>query len=77
MTGEEIHRLAREAGLIDAEWGWGWNTTAPLLIRFANAVEALAVSHEREECVKIVYGHCASDNAAQRIAAAIRARGEK
>lgn len=30
---------------------------------------------EREECAKIVYGHCESDNAAQRIVDAIRARG--
>ena len=29
---------------------------------------------EREECAKIVYGYCESDNAAQRIVDAIRAR---
>ena len=36
-----------------------------------------AVLAEREAICPIVYGHCGSDNDAQRIVDAIRARGEK
>ncbi len=38
---------------------------------------ARAVEAEREACAKIVYGLCVSDNNAQEIANAIRARGSK
>ena len=34
-----------------------------------------AAAQEREACCAIVYGQCESDNAAQRIVDAIRARG--
>ncbi len=38
---------------------------------------ARAVEAEREACAKIVYGLCISDNNAQEIVNAIRARGSK
>ncbi|CAB4124327.1 hypothetical protein UFOVP49_165 [uncultured Caudovirales phage] len=47
-------------------------------LSFRNQVAQLEaeLSAEREACVKLVYGHCESDNAAQRIVDAIRARGK-
>ena len=36
---------------------------------------ALVAAHEREACCAIVYGLCESDNVAQRIVDAIKARG--
>ena len=38
---------------------------------------SMEVAAEREECCKIVYGQCESDNVAQRTVDAIRARGTK
>ena len=47
-------------------------------LSFRNQVAQLEaeLSAEREACVKLVYGYCESDNAAQRIVDAIRARGK-
>jgi hypothetical protein len=60
-----IKELAEQAGF--AVYGWNENEFK----KFANLVAA----HEREACCAIVYGLCESDNVAQRIVDAIRARG--
>lgn len=71
MTREEVIRLAREAKLSNEIGAFGY-PYLPELERFA----ALVAEKEREACAKLVYGHCESDNAAQRIVDAIRARKE-
>ena len=71
MTREEVIRLAREAKLSNEIGAFGY-PYLPELERFA----ALIAEKEREACVKLVYGYCESDNAAQRIVDAIRARGK-
>lgn len=45
--------------------------TVTLVVDPAQEIQA-AVLAERERCCKIVYGHCASDNEAERIVRAIR-----
>ena len=80
MDRDDIIRMAREAGL-NLEQGFLLRVTGidEDLERFANLVAA----HEREECAKVaetpIYGE--QDDitmaAKDRIAAAIRARGEK
>ena len=72
MKREDVIRLALEAGIIAKGLPVGG---VKALEKFA----ALVAAHEREECVRLVYGHCESDTAVQRIAAhriagAIRAR---
>jgi hypothetical protein len=77
MTREDIIRWAREvedyADTIyeKGEYHPGWLEVRDQ--RFA----ALVAAAEREACAKIVYGLCVSDNNAQEIVNAIRARGEK
>ena len=74
MTRAEIIKLIREAGI-----RMGGHPMNPLnayvedLERFA----ALVAAGEREAICPIVYGHCGSDNDAQRIVDAIRARSAK
>jgi hypothetical protein len=71
MTREDIIQMAREAG-----FNWPETSTTTIeerLERFA----ALAVAAEREAICPIVYGLCISDNNAQEIVNAIRARGSK
>ena len=73
---EDIIRWAREAeDYVDTiyqkgEYHPGWLEV--FNVRFA----ALVAEAEREACAKIVYGLCVSDNNAQEIVNAIRARGE-
>ena len=77
MTREDIIRWAREvedyADTIyqKGEYHPGWLEIRDQ--RFA----ALVAEAEREACAKIVYGLCVSDNNAQEIVNAIRARGSK
>jgi hypothetical protein len=77
MTREDIIRMAREAeDYVDTiyskgEYHPGWLEV--FNVRFA----ALVAEAEREACAKIVYGLCVSDNNAQEIVNAIRARGSK
>jgi len=77
MTREDIIRWAREvedyADTIyqKGEYHPGWLEVRDQ--RFA----ALVAAAEREACAKIVYGLCVSDNNAQEIVNAIRARGSK
>ncbi len=77
MTREDIIRWAREvedyADTIyqKGEYHPGWVEVRDQ--RFA----ALVAAAEREACAKIVYGLCVSDNNAQEIVNAIRARGAK
>ncbi len=77
MTREDIIRWAREvedyADTIyqKGEYHPGWLEVRDQ--RFA----ALVAEAEREACAKIVYGLCVSDNNAQEIVNAIRARGSK
>ena len=72
MNREDVIRLAREAGLSN-DFGRLGYPYLPELERFA----ALVAAAEREACAKIVYGLCISDNNAQEIVTAIRARGEE
>jgi hypothetical protein len=77
VTREDIIRWAREvedyADTIyqKGEYHPGWLEVRDQ--RFA----ALVAEAEREACAKIVYGLCVSDNNAQEIVNAIRARGSK
>ena len=85
MTRDEIMHLA------DSTAGEHWMDEAHVQ-RFASALIAaerdacmqetkrlavLIVAAEREAICSIVYGHCGSDNDAQRIVDAIRARSAK
>ena len=72
MNSDEIIRLAKEVGYPLVSIG-GYPYIPPLL---AVLLEA-AVEAERDAICPIVYGRCGSDNDAQRIVDAIRARGEK
>lgn len=74
---EDIIRMAREAGLLpilneDAFQKWEWEKTNKVLERFA----ALVRADEREAVCRIVTGLCISDNNAEEINRAIRARGQ-
>jgi hypothetical protein len=74
---EDIIRMAREAeDYVDTiyakgEYHPGWLEV--FNVRFA----ALVAAAEREACAKIIYGLCISDNNAQEIVNAIRARRGK
>jgi len=76
MTKEEIIRMAREAGVFS---GANEKVFSESLERFA----ALVAAHEREECAKIAETPFSGEQdditmqAKDRVAAAIRARGEK
>jgi hypothetical protein len=78
MNRDDVTRMAREAGALQI----GFNKTimqseysmfAHELERFA----ALVAAAEREAVCRIVTGLCVSDNNAEEINRAIRARGEK
>jgi uncharacterized protein YdhG (YjbR/CyaY superfamily) len=73
MTREDIIRMAREAGFPDYAMGLASEDAWQKTERFA----ALVAAAEREACAKIIYGLCISDNNAQEIVNAIRARGGK
>lgn len=76
MNIDDIIRMAREAGFRvgpsrdgpDDVWGVG-----STLVRFA----ALVATAEREACAQEADAHASIEGVAQRIAAAIRARGER
>ena len=65
-----IIEMARQAGVRDDGRIFEFSE-CKYLERFA----ALVAAQEREACCSIVYGLCESDNVAQRIVDAIRARG--
>jgi hypothetical protein len=69
MTKDEIMHMAREAGF----YGGEISEAEESFVHFA----ALVAAAEREAICPIVYGNCGSDNEAQRIVNAIRARKEK
>ena len=76
MTRDEIVKMAREAcdpDTVDAWKNGFWTLTQEELERFA----ALVAAAERDAICPIVYGRCGSDNDAQRIVDAIRARETK
>ena len=78
MTREDIIRMAREAGLFIQPRRWFYYIRASM--DFDERVErfaALVAEAEREVICQIVYGLCVSDNNAQEIVNAIRARGSK
>ena len=70
MTRDDIIRMAREARLVPK-----WLELCPkdekALVRFA----ALVAAAEREACAQIADAEASIEGIAQRIAAAIRARG--
>jgi hypothetical protein len=64
MTKDDVIRMAKEAGLvIDSN-----QSGSDDLERFYHH----AVAHEQKRCIGIIYGHCGSDNVAQRTVDAIR-----
>jgi hypothetical protein len=71
MTREDIIRMAGEAGFPMSMAAWSF--WSPYFKRYA----ALVAEAEREAICPIVYGLCVSDNNAQEIVNAIRARGSK
>jgi hypothetical protein len=71
MTREDIIKMAREAGFPDYAMGLASEDAWQKTERFA----ALVTEAEREAICPIVYGLCVSDNNAQEIVNAIRARG--
>ncbi len=74
MTREDIIRIYNQVS--DELCGgkeWAWTGVEEPLQRFA----ALVAEAEREAICPIVYGLCVSDNNAQEIVNAIRARGSK
>ena len=77
MTREDIIRLAREAGFPDYAMGLASEDAWQKTERFAALVAATEREAEREAICPIVYGLCISDNNAQEIVNAIRARGSK
>jgi hypothetical protein len=73
MTREDIIRMAREAGFPDYAMGLASEDAWQKTERFT----ALVAEAEREAICPIVYGLCVSDNNAQEIVNAIRARGSE
>ena len=73
MTREDIIRMAREAGFPDYAMGLASEDAWQKTERFV----ALVAAAEREAICPIVHGLCISDNNAQEIVNAIRARGSK
>jgi hypothetical protein len=69
MNEDFIERVWEEAKLLFLEGG---EELIPTLIALAYSY---GMDDEREACAKIVYGLCVSDNNAQEIVEAIRARG--
>jgi metal-responsive CopG/Arc/MetJ family transcriptional regulator len=67
---DEIIKMAKQAHTHHINWD---DDYIEGLERFA----ALVAAAERDAICPIVYGRCGSDNDAQRIVDAIRARGEK
>jgi hypothetical protein len=77
MTREDIIRMARQAeDYADTIYEKGEYHPGWLEVRDTHFAKLVAAA-EREACAKIVYGLCVSDNNAQEIANAIRARGSK
>ena len=73
MTDEEFRARVLEAFKLQPTGDYHY-PFAPNQLRH---LVARAVEAEREACAKIVYGLCVSDNNAQEIVNAIRARGSK
>lgn len=74
MTRDDVTRMAREAGgfVSVSNFDDRWFMYADSLERFA----ALVAAAERAAIIPLIYGHCDSDNGAQRTVDAIRARGQ-
>lgn len=70
MTRDDIIRMAREA---DIDWHKHWNDDESNRLEVFAALVAVA---EREAVCRIVTGLCISDNNAEEINRAIRARGQ-
>jgi len=70
MTRDDIIRMAQEAGFVTLSINE--DLWVPYLERFA----ALVAAAEREAVCRIVTGLCISDNNAEEINRAIRARGK-
>jgi hypothetical protein len=75
MTQEDIIRMAREAGL--------WPAVTDNFLKELKAFAALVAAAEREACAKVCDaraieydGFSAEQNASEKLAAAIRARGQ-
>ena len=77
MTREEIIRLAREAGFGANFDKWSISCDGVYIYEKLQRFAALVAEAEREAICQIVYGLCVSDNNAQEIVNAIRARGSK
>ena len=73
MTDEEFRALVLEAFKLQPTGDYHY----PLAPNQLRHLVARAVEAEREAICPIVYGLCISDNNAQEIVNAIRARGEK
>lgn len=69
MTDAEILALAQSCGLVVSRQHID-RIYVQEILKFARQ----AVEIERAACLGLVYGHCGSDNEAERIASAIRAR---
>lgn len=85
MNREDIIRMAREAGIehLPDNWGDGWwqADSTQSLERFAQAAYAVGAAAEREACAKVCeelkYTGFRYVPEAPKLAARIRARGEK
>lgn len=77
MNGEEIIRMAQEAGIkgpLPARQGFRMFASPYRLQRFATLVAA----SEREACAKVVEDYCGAwDDEGYALAATIRARGQE
>jgi len=78
MTRDEIIKMAREAGFVAyGEDAGEYRIPTPAFYGRLERFAALVAAAERDAICPIVYGRCGSDNDAQRIVDAIRARGER
>ena len=73
---DDIIRMAREAGdLFVTQFGVAASATPEWLERFFRAAYAAGAAAEREACAQIADAEASIEGIAQRIAVAIRARG--
>lgn len=78
MTKDDIIKMAADAGFEISKFGMpivrhssgAWVGVADRIENFYN----LAVAHEQNRCIGIIYGQCGSDNVAQRTVDAIRSQ---
>ena len=80
MTRDDIIRMALEAGWpasVLRPHGPGVDTSEYLLVPTLERFAALVAAAEREACLDWCRAYASDDGTAQKIEAAIRARGEK